>query len=158
MLRFRFRRPLAPWFFLMLALALGTAMASGCKGSEPSANGGTRKKEVPWPKKPVDGSPVVFEFIEMTGEGDDLAANVRLFNFSDKKVKRVSTTLHYLDADGNELKDFPFGIMLSVDSEDYGEIEVGVFVPEETRRIEVEVHRVIFADDSEWIRPGEATQ
>ena len=83
----------------------------------------------------------------------DLEAKVRIFNFSDKDVTRVSMTLDYLDGSGKKLKGFPWGMggMPNVVPAKGTKVdEVGAFLPPETKKVQVHVKSVEFKDGSKW--------
>lgn len=136
-----------------LALILGLVIA--CGGKKDGDGGGGGGDDVTWPAKPADGTPVVFEFVSMQPNDKDLEAKVRMFNFTDKDVTRISATLDYLDGTGKKLKDFPWGMggpaLLPAKATKVD--EVGAFVPPETKKVEVRVRRVEFADKSKWEAP-----
>jgi len=139
---------------MFLALTLSLAAVVAC-GKKDEGGGGGDKSDMKWPAKPADGTPVVFEFDSMAGTGDKMEAKVRMFNFTDKKVTRMSTTLDYLDAGGKKLKDFPWGMggMSLLGPNEAKEETVGAFMPPETKKVEVRLRSVEFGDGSKWENP-----
>jgi len=135
---------------LWLALVLGLVISCGGKKDEGGGGGGAT--DMKWPAQPTDGKPVVFEFDSLTGTGDKMEAKVRMFNFTDKAVKRMSTTLHYLDGTGKELKSFPWGMSgpTLLGAKEAKEETVGAFIPAETKKVDVELREVDFGDGSKW--------
>ena len=86
-------------------------------------------------------------------KGKDLEAKMRVFNFADKEVKRISMTLDYLDGSGKKLKDFPWGMMGMpnvVGPKGTKVDEMGAFIPAETKKVEARVRSVEFGDGSKW--------
>lgn len=135
-----------------LALILGLVIA--CGGKKEGDGGDTKEEAVTWPEKPADGTPVVFKSVSVGPDkkGKDLEAKVRMFNFTDKDVSRISATLDYLDGSGKKLKDFPWGMggpnLLPAKGTKVD--EVGAFLPPETKSVEVRVRSVDFKDGSKW--------
>jgi hypothetical protein len=126
-------------------------LVSACKDKPEEGKGG--EPEIAWPEKPADGTPVAVKVLElMKDESKGPQARMRLFNFSDKSVERVSLTLHYKDGQGKELKTFPHTQMWpgGVESKDYASFKGGMFMPKETEKIEVEVKKVVFAGGVAW--------
>lgn len=136
---------------LALILILGFVFACGGK-KEGDAGGGD--EAVTWPAQTGD-QPVSLQFVSVGPDkrGKDLEAKMRVFNFTDKDVKRISMTLDYLDGTGKKLKDFPWGMMgvpnvvgpkgTKVDG-------MGAFIPAETKKVEARVRSVEFGDGSKW--------
>lgn len=138
-------RKLIGFAVVALALACGGKKGDGGKGGD----------SVKWPEKPADGAPVVGEFIEMTGEGEDMEAKIRFFNFTDKSIDRLQMTLHYLDGSGKELDDFPYTVMQGklIDAKGHRTKEVGAFIPKETKKVTAEIREVQFTDGTTWSAP-----
>ncbi len=139
---------------MALVLILGLVIACGGK-KEGDGGGGD---DVTWPAKPTDGSPVVIESVSVGPDrkGKDLEAKVRVFNFSDKDITRISMTLDYLDASGKKLKDFPWGMsgMPSlVAAKGVKEDGVGAFLPPDTKKVAAHVRSVDFKDGTKWEAP-----
>ncbi|MDX2087674.1 MAG: hypothetical protein SFX73_07480 [Kofleriaceae bacterium] len=135
---------------LAIAIALvSTAAAPGC-GKKDDA--GAKKDDVTWPAKPADDTPLVFQFVSLEGTGDDMKANLRVFNFTDKSVKSVQLKLHYLDASGKEVKSFPWGATSPeiVGPKGTKVDDYGAFLPPETKTVNVTLREVKFADGSTW--------
>jgi hypothetical protein len=138
---------------LALILILGFVFA--CGGKKEGDGGGGADENVTWPAAPTDGQPVTLQFVSVGPDkrGKDLEAQMRVFNFSDKEVKRISMTLDYLDGTGKKLKDFPWGMMgvpnvvgpkgTKVDG-------MGAFIPAETKKVEARVRSVEFGDGTKW--------
>jgi hypothetical protein len=102
---------------------------------------------------------VVFKSVSVGPDkkGKDLEAKVRMFNFTDKDVIRISATLDYLDGTGKKLKDFPWGMSGApnvVEAKGTKVDEVGAFLPPETKSVEVRVRSVDFKDGSKWESPA----
>ncbi len=140
---------------IALVLILGFVIACGGK-KEGDGGGGA---DVTWPAKPADGSPVVIESLSVAPDrkGKDLEAKVRVFNFSDKDVTRISMTLDYLDGSGKKLKDFPWGMtgMPSlVAAKGFKDDEVGAFLPPETKKVAARIRNVEFKDGTKWENPS----
>jgi hypothetical protein len=90
----------------------------------------------------------------MKGEGDDLEARVRIFNFDEKRtVFKLVMLLHYLGPDGKELEDFPYTWINSLGPKAHVREEIGAFIPKETAKVEVEILQVHFNDKTEWKKP-----
>jgi hypothetical protein len=140
-----------------LALILGLVIACGGK-KEGDGGGAAADENVTWPAKPADGTPVAFESVSVGPDkkGKDLEAKVRMFNFTDKDVVRISATLDYLDGTGKKLKDFPWGMggpnLLPAKGTKVD--EVGAFLPPETKKVDVKVRSVEFKDGSKWDAPS----
>ncbi len=113
---------------------------------------GDKKDSVTWPEKPADGAPVAMVFLEMKGEGEDMHASVRFFNFSDKGIKRISMTLDYLGEGDKKLKDFPWSQMFPRNLEAKGHFKsnVGAFLPEGTKKVNARMREVEFEDGTKW--------
>ncbi len=165
---------------LLFTLVLATALGCGMKGDKPvapsaSATSGapseperpnegeperaegdgnvTAAKKPTRPEAPKNGAPVALEFMELVGAGDKRAANFWAFSYSDKAIKQIEMTLHYLDVSGKELKSFPWKLSAPtvVGPKDEAKIEkVGAFLPEETASVRVTVNHVTFKDDTTW--------
>jgi len=138
---------------LALVLILGFVFACGGKKEGEGASGGD--DNVTWPAKPADGTPVVFEMVSVGPDkrGKDLEAQMRIFNFTDKDIKRVSVTLDYLDASGKKLKDFPWGmagVPNVVPAKGTKVDGMGAFLPPETKKVEARVRSVEFGDGTKW--------
>jgi len=134
---------------VVFALALSVC-AYGAKDLEDVKH--TDVPKVAFPETPKDGSPVSFEFLSMVGSGNGLRAKIRVFNHGDKDITALKMTLNYLDDKGEKLKDFPwtqFGSPVAA-KKSHTDIEVGVFVPENTKMIEPIVSTVTFDDKSKW--------
>ena len=134
---------------ICLALILGLVISCGGKKDEGGGGGGA---EVKWPDKPADGTPVVFEFVEVSGTGDKIKAKMRMFSFSDKMITRVNSTLDYLDGTGKKLKDFPWsmsgpGLLEAKQTKDK---DMGAFIPAETKKVVAHISEVGFSDGSKW--------
>ena len=138
---------------IALGLILGLVIACGGK-KEGDGGGGGGDENLTWPAKPADGAPVVFEFVSVGPDkkGKDLEAKVRMFNFTDKNVVRISATLDYLDGSGKKLKDFPWGMggQNLLPAKGTKVDEVGAFIPAETKKVEVRVRSVDFDDKTKW--------
>jgi hypothetical protein len=143
------------WPALIVILATVCLPLAACK--KDGESGGGQGEEVAWPEPPADGSPVAFEFLELTGEGDDRAARLRIFNFTDKNVQAVQLSLHYLDEAGEELRSFPWGATAPslVAANSQSTMEAGAFLPEGTASVSVTVRQVTFADGTTWQAPEE---
>ncbi len=137
-----------------LVLILGLMFACGGKKEGEGGAAATGDENVTWPAKPADGTPVAFESVSVGPDkkGKDLEAKVRMFNFTDKDITRISATLDYLDASGKKLKDFPWGMggpnLLPAKGTKVD--EVGAFLPAETKKVAVNVRSVEFKDGSKW--------
>lgn len=140
---------------LAAALVFGLLACGGKKDGDAAGGGGD--ENVTWPAKPADGTPVAFESISVGPDkkGKDLEAKVRMFNFTDKDIVRISATLDYLDGSGKKLKDFPWGMggptLLPAKATKVD--EVGAFLPPETKKVDVKVRSVDFKDGSKWEAP-----
>lgn len=134
-------------FVSLLVLA---AFALSCSGK--GGGGGDKEK---WPEKPADGAPLAFEFVKLDGAGDDLRAEFKVFNFEDKPVNKVFMKLHYLDAAGKELKDFPWSAQAPeiVGAKKSASLKAGAFLPKETASVKVTLREVAFKDGSMWEAP-----
>ncbi len=131
-----------------LVLMLVLIPLTGC-----DKGGGTAEvEEGAWPDQPANGQPVVLEFVEMIGEGEDLGASMRVFNFGEQAVERLNMTLRYLNEAGEELETFPFSVSQPEIAAAGGQagIEVGMFVPAETVRIEADLDTVNFVGGETW--------
>lgn len=113
---------------------------------------GEKKDSVTWPEKPADGAPVVMVFLEMEGEGEEMSASVRFFNFSDKAVKSIRMTLDYLGEGDKKLKDFPWGQTFAgnLSSKGHMKTRVGAFIPDGTQKVAARIRKVEFQDGTEW--------
>jgi len=129
----------------ILPVLMFLVFAAGCSGK----GGGTKEK---WPEKSADGAPVVLEFVKIAGAGKDMRGEFKIFNFDDKDVMRLHMTLHYLDASGKELKDFPWSIQANpvVGAKKSAVIEVGAFLPENTASVKVELREVHLDGGGKW--------
>ena len=125
----------------LIALVL---LAAACgKGGE----------DAKWPDEPTDGAPLVLEFIGLEGSGNDTQARMRIFNFGESAVVRMQLTLHYLDASGKELKDFPWSQQAPagvVGGKGQAVKAMGAFIPEGTAKVTAEVKEVEFKDKKVW--------
>lgn len=108
--------------------------------------------DVAWPTQPTDGTPMTWEFVELTGEGDKRSAKMRMFNFADQTVTKVQATLHYLDASGAELDTFPWTQMgpNMVGAKGHKEAKVGAFLPEQTQSVSASIESIEYGDGSTW--------
>ncbi len=138
-------------FSMMIALGLLMPVAAiGCKGK--GSDGGSQS-DVKWPAQPADGTPLIAEFQALAGSGDRIEAKFRLYNFADKDVRGISMTLHYLDASGKELKDFPWSQSKGsglVGKKGTADIKGGAFIPAETKSVTAELRSVDYADGTKW--------
>jgi hypothetical protein len=134
----------------LLPLVILVAFTVGCSKKEADP-----EKHAKWPAKPGDGTPLVLEFVKMTGEGQDRRGELRIFNFQDQDVKKVHLTLRYLDAAGKELKTFPWSVMQNpvVEAKKSATIEAGAFIPEGTTRVEAVLREVELAGGGKWESP-----
>lgn len=142
--------------FRVLGLCMFVLMASGVSGCGKDKDAEKKAPEVKWPDKPENGAPVATEFVSLEGSGEDLAAKIRFFNFSDKSVKRVGMLLEYLDADGKKLKDFPWaqmGTKYMLGPKEHKEYTMGAFMPPETKKVQVIIRSVDFDDGTDWKLP-----
>ena len=108
--------------------------------------------EVVFPETPHDGTPVSFEFLSMIGSGSELRAKIRVYNHIDKGITALKMTLDYLDDKGEKIKDFPWtqhGSPVAA-KKSHADIAVGVFVPENTKKVTPVVKTVTFDDKSKW--------
>jgi hypothetical protein len=108
--------------------------------------------KVVFPEAPHDGTPVSFEFLYMVGSGSELRAKIRVYNHGDKDIAALKMTLDYLDDKGEKLKEFPWtqhGSPVAA-KKSHADIEVGVFVPENTKKVTSVVKTVTFDDKSKW--------
>jgi hypothetical protein len=142
------RRAIGYWPLAALLLLASWAPLSACSKDRSDGDG----QQVAWPDRPADGSPVAFEFVELTGEGDRREARLRIFNFTDKPVQGVQMTLHYLDADGEEIDTFPWGATapVLVAANNQTTMTAGAFMPEATASVRVSVSQVTFQDGTSW--------
>lgn len=131
---------------LLLAALLGACGSNGAKKED--------EAKVAWPAEPSDGTPMAWEFVELTGEGDKRSAKMRMFNFSDKTVTKVQATLHYLDGSGKELDTFPWTQMgpNMVGAKGHKEAKMGAFLPPETASVSASIESVEYADGSNWAK------
>jgi len=136
--------------FRLFPILLLAVFALSCSGK---GGGGEKEK---WPEKPADGAPVAFEFVKLNGAGDDLLAEFKIFNFEDKPVNKLRMKLHYLDASGKELKDFPWSALAPeiVGAKKSAKFEAGAFLPKETASVKVTLREVGFKDGSKWEAPA----
>lgn len=136
---------------LLSSILAVAALQPACKGKSDSA----AKSDVTWPAQPADGTPIVAEFVSLAGTGDNVEATLRLFNFADKDVTGVHMTLHYLDAAGKELKDFPWSQSKPsglVEKKGTADIKAGAFIPAGTKTVTAEFRSVVYSDASTWDR------
>jgi hypothetical protein len=140
---------------LSVMLLCGGVLAACHKGG--GGQGGGGEGDVQWPDRPANGCPVTLDFVDMTGQGQDRGAHMRLFNFSQQPVQRIMMTLHYLDGSGQELDDFPFSMAAPsvVGANAQTVVEVGAFVPDATARVTAEVSEVQLGDGSTWSAPAQ---
>lgn len=134
----------------LLPSLLLAALLSAC-GSKEAKN---EEPEVAWPADPTDGTPMVWEFVELTGEGDKRSAKMRMFNFSDKTVTKVQATLHYADSTGKELDTFPWTQMgpNMVGAKGHKEAKMGAFLPAETTSVSATIESIEYGDGSTWAK------
>jgi len=134
----------------LLSILVLACFAVSCSGK---GGGGEKEK---WPEKPADGAPVAFEFVKLSGAGDDLRAEFKIFNFEGKPVNKLFMKLHYLDASGKELKDFPWSAQAPelVGAKKSAKFEAGAFLPKETASVKVTLREVGFKDGSKWEAPA----
>lgn len=110
-------------------------------------------EEVTWPEKPADGTPVVIQFVKLTGEGDKKSAKMRVFNFGDQSVTRLVMSLDYLDKDGKKLGDFPWSQQAMggiVGKKEHKVVEMGAFIKEGTTKVVANLSEVEFRDGKKW--------
>ena len=133
----------------ILPVLMFLVFAAGCSGK-----GGAGDKEK-WPEKPADGAPLAIEFVKLVGAGDDMRAELKLFNFEAKAVRRISMTTHFHDASDKKLKDFPWSVQAPevVGAKKTAVIEAGAFLPKETVTVKVTLREVEFTDGSKWNAP-----
>lgn len=122
--------------------------------------GDAKKKQddekVAWPAEPTDGTPMVWEFVGLTGEGDKRAGKMRMFNFSEKTVTKVQATLHYLDEGGQELDTFPWTQMgpNMIEAKGHKDAKVGAFLPEGTAKVTATIESIEYGDGESWQKPA----
>jgi hypothetical protein len=138
------QRPLLA--FAMIAGLLGACDSNDSKKSD--------EAQVAWPAEPSDGTPMAWEFVELTGEGDKRSAKMRMFNFSDKTVTKVQATLHYVDGAGKELDTFPWTQMgpNRVGAKGHKEAKMGAFLPAETKTVTASIESIEYGDGSTWAK------
>lgn len=109
--------------------------------------------EVTWPEKPADGTPVVIQFVKIAGEGDDMSAKMRVFNFGEQSVTRMQMTLEYLDADGKKLGDFPWSqhaMSGIVDKKAHKVVNMGALIKKGTTKVRAVLSEVEFRGGKTW--------
>jgi hypothetical protein len=124
-----------------------------------SAGDAKKKQEedkVAWPAEPSDKTPMVWEFVELTGEGEKRACKMRMFNFSDKPVTKVQATLHYLGEGDKELDTFPWTQMGPnlIDAKGHKEAKMGAFLPEGTTKVTASIESIEYGDGESWQKPA----
>ncbi len=131
----------------ILPVLMFLVFAAGCSGK-----GGAGESKEKWPAKPADGAPLVVEFVKLVGADKDMQAELKLFNFEAKAVRRLFMTTHFLDASGKELKDFPWSVQAPevVGAKKTAVIKAGAFLPKETVSVKVTLREVEFTDGSKW--------
>ncbi len=134
----------------LLSILVLAFLAVSCSGK---SGGGEKEK---WPERPADGAPVAFVFVEIDGDGDDRGAEFKIYNFEDKAVNKLFMKLHYLDASGKELKDFPWSAQAPelVGAKKSAKFEAGAFIPKETASVKVTLREVGYKDGSKWEAPA----
>src|SRR6185295_5770449 len=123
-------------------------------------DGGGGDSDVKWPAKPANGSPLAIEFVALKGTGDDISADMRLFNFEAKPITGISLELHYQGADGKDLKTFPWGAQAApylVDAKGTSVKDMGAFIPAEAKTVSADIHEVTFKDGTKWTAPAAPT-
>jgi len=145
-------------FPAFLFLLVGALFGSACK--DKSSESGSEPK-VDWPEKPADGCPVsvkVLEVLKAEGGEDSQGprARMRVFNFSEKKIERLSLSLKYKDEKGTELKSFPHTQIWpeGVEGKKHETFKGGMFMPKETKDVDVVVKKVVFAGGDAWESPA----
>jgi hypothetical protein len=131
----------------VLPLVLLAALVAAC------GKGGGKPEPVRWPARPADGTPVVAEFERLDGQGAKLRAEMRFFNFDEKRgVTGVRGTLQYNGPDGKLLKDFPWTHQGPARLEKKGTTvqALGGFIPAETATVAYVIDEVSFDDGSLW--------
>lgn len=141
-------------FPVVLFLFAGVLFIGACK--DKSSESGSEPK-VEWPEKPADGCPVsvqVLEVLKVEGGEDSQGprARMRVFNFSEKKIERLSLSLKYKDEKGTELKSFPHTQIwpAGVEGKKHETFKGGMFMPKETKKVDVVVKKVVFAGGDAW--------
>lgn len=131
------------WSHLALAalLPVGALSVTGCSKKEEKAE--AAKPAIKWPAKPAEGaSPLVLQFKEMTGEGDERRAVFDVFNFAEENVSEFHATLAYLDKSGKQLKTFPHTQMQVFGGKEHGTIKAGFFMPPETVKVTAKINKL----------------
>jgi hypothetical protein len=141
--------PVAVIFGLMGVVFLGACFGA-CKDK---AGEGESKAKIKWPEKPADGCPVAVKVLELLEPGTKgPRARMRVFNFSEKKVERLSMTLHYQDGNGKEIKTFPHTQMWpgGVAGKSHDTFKGGMFMPQKTKKVVVDIEKVVFSGGEVW--------
>lgn len=124
--------------------------------------GRDRRPEKLDPLKFAGTAPVTIENRGVDGKGNFKKVKLRVKNRSNKDIKQIDLRLHYLDASGKELKNWPGNARGSFDFDAGGwapvvkagktaEVEVtAFFMPAETKRVEVTLEEVLCADTTRW--------
>jgi hypothetical protein len=123
------------------------AMLVACGGSADDKPGG-----VAWPAQPADGTPVVVEFVAITGPADRLEAKLRVFSFTDKVITKIDSRLTYVDRSGDKLQEVPWswaGAQLLA-PRTYKDKTVGATMPDGAHQVTAIVQSVGYADGSRW--------
>jgi len=123
-----------------------------------------RRPEKLQPLQFTGDAPVSLEFLRISGDGNFKKVELRVKNISNKDIRKIDMRLHYLDASGKELKDWPANATGSFDPqtgqrkpvvEKNGTADVKVtafFMPDETRSVRLELEGITCADATTWKR------
>lgn len=129
----------------LVLLVTAASFAVACGGKK---DGDSGKK----PPKPADGTPIVTEFVSITGEGKKMAGKIKVHNYTDKKITGLRFNLRYLDGAGKELKTFPWSVVAptAVKANGSATHTVGAFLPPETKKVDAVPRQVTFGDGTKW--------
>lgn len=143
----------------VVVVVAAMALALAACGKKKDGEGGGEGR-VARPAKPADGTPVAAVFVELgKDKRGEAEAHFDLFSYADKDITRVQGTLHYLDASGKELKDFPWGQQtrpVLVPKGGRTAMAGGFAMPPETRTVSYTVETVEYTDGTTWQAPAAA--
>ena len=139
----------------VLLIGLAATHSPGCKKPPAAGGGAASPLLVKWPTRPADGAPVALVFAGMTHRGEQLDAELRVFSFSQRAVRALRLTFHFLDKKGGRLGRlaYPRQGQPLVGPKTFVTLHITARMPSQTDRVTVTLNTVVFRDGSRWIRP-----
>jgi hypothetical protein len=138
----------------VLLIGLTAGPLPGCKKRPPQAGHTAAQPEVKWPVQPADGAPVALAFVAMAHRDKVFGAELRVFSFSEKAVRGLKMTFHFLDKKGVERSRlaYPNQGQPVVGPKAHVTLNITAPIDHRTDRVTVTLDSVVFMDGSGWTR------